>query len=112
MFFSKRVLRALSSSSRCFGDKTFLLLFSAFVAVIVVVFRVSYLLCPCSWISSGQSLHCYPLAVSTPCAAHRSVRLRSPLQGGYVCVPSFPSRQQWAGRFLALPLQMPPAAPA
>src|SRR5947207_8540845 len=44
MFFSKRAFNALSSSSRCSGDKSFLLLlmFRAFVVLIVVAFRVSY----------------------------------------------------------------------
>src|SRR6266446_3581379 len=46
MFFSKRAFNALSNSSRCSGDKSFLLLliFRAFVALMVVAFRVSYLL--------------------------------------------------------------------
>src|SRR5579864_362538 len=115
MFFSKRAFNALSSSSCCFGDKSFLLLlmFRAFVALMVVVSRVSCLLLRYAlpWIFSGPSLHCYPLAASTPCGAHPSVCPRSPLPGGYVCVPFFPSRQGSAGKFPALPLQMPPAAP-
>src|SRR3989454_1519526 len=46
MFFSKRAFNALSSSSRCSGDKSFLLLFMfrALVALMVVTSRVSYLL--------------------------------------------------------------------
>src|SRR5882762_5269871 len=46
MFFSKRAFNVLSSSSRCSGDKSFLLLlmFRALVALIVVASRVSYLL--------------------------------------------------------------------
>src|SRR2546429_8700313 len=50
MFFSKRAFNALSSSSRCSGDKSFLLLlmFRAFVALIVVASRVSYLLLRCA----------------------------------------------------------------
>src|ERR1700682_1717821 len=46
MFFSKRAFNALSSSARCSGDKSFLLLlmFRALVALIVVASRVSYLL--------------------------------------------------------------------
>src|SRR6202049_4681210 len=49
MFFSKRAFNALSSSSRCSGDKSSLLLFMfrALVALIVVAFRVSYLLLRC-----------------------------------------------------------------
>src|ERR1700736_970589 len=49
MFFSKRVFNALSSSSRCSGDRSFLLLlmFRALVALIVVASRVSYLLLRC-----------------------------------------------------------------
>src|SRR5690242_15928893 len=45
MFFSKRACNALSSSSRCSGDKSFLLLlmFRALVALIVVASHVSYL---------------------------------------------------------------------
>jgi hypothetical protein len=50
MFFSKRAFNALSSSSRCSGDKSFLLLlmFRAFVVLIVVASRVSYLLLRCA----------------------------------------------------------------
>src|SRR5438552_597132 len=50
MFFSKRAFNALSSSSRCSGDKSFLLLlmFRAFVALMVVASRVSYLLLRCA----------------------------------------------------------------
>src|SRR5882724_4911568 len=43
MFFSKRAFNTLSSSSRCSGDKSFLLLFRALVALIVVASYVSYL---------------------------------------------------------------------
>src|ERR1700739_1782483 len=108
MFFSKRAFNVLSKSSRCLADKSFLLLFSAFVAVIVVVSRVCYLLFHWPWTSSGLSLHCYPLAASTLCGAHLLVRPRSPLQDGCACVPSFPSRQESSGRFLALSPRMPP----
>ena len=50
MFFSKRAFNAPSSSSRCSGDKSFLLLlmFRALVALIVVASRVSYLLLRCA----------------------------------------------------------------
>src|SRR6516165_9377070 len=50
MFFSKRAFNALSSSLRCSGDKSFLLLliFRAFVALIVVASRFSYLLLRCA----------------------------------------------------------------
>src|SRR6266480_1390980 len=50
MFFSKRALNALSSSARCSGDKSFLLLLMscALVALIVVASRVSYLLLRCA----------------------------------------------------------------
>src|SRR5713226_8557387 len=50
MFCSKRAFNALSSSSRCSGDKSFLLLlmFRALVALIVVASRVSYLLLRCA----------------------------------------------------------------
>src|SRR5207244_2357618 len=50
MFFSKRALNSLSSSARCSGDKSFLLLlmFRALVALIVVASRVSYLLFRCA----------------------------------------------------------------
>src|ERR1700682_6520982 len=50
MFFSKRACNALSSSARCSGDKSFLLLlaFRALVALIVVASRVSYLLLRCA----------------------------------------------------------------
>ena len=50
MFCSKRAFNALSSSSRCSGDKSFLLLlmFRALVALIVVASRVFYLLLRCA----------------------------------------------------------------
>ena len=50
MFFSKRAFNALSSSSRCSGDKSSLLLlmFRALVAVIAAASRVSYLLLRCA----------------------------------------------------------------
>src|SRR5882762_5909915 len=50
VFFSKRAFNVLSSSSHCSGDKCFLLLlmFRAFVALIVVASRVSYLLLRCA----------------------------------------------------------------
>src|SRR6266576_2790042 len=50
MFFSKRAFNAPSSSLRCSGDKFFLLLlmFRAFVALIIVASRVSYLLLRCA----------------------------------------------------------------
>src|SRR6266704_6061412 len=46
MFFSKRAFNAPSKSSRCSGDKSFLLLLMsrALIALIVVASRVSYLL--------------------------------------------------------------------
>src|SRR6266550_1927838 len=50
MFFSKRAFNALSSSSRCSGDKSFLLLlmFRALTALIVVASRVCYRLLRCA----------------------------------------------------------------
>src|SRR5437762_673634 len=111
MFFSKRAFNALSSSSRCSGDKSFLLLlmFRAFVVLIVVAFRVSY--------SSyrgffGLPLRSYQFAVSTPFGVHPSAHPRSPPPGECACVPSFPSRQESAGKSRAPPPQTPPAAPA
>src|SRR5438445_13402843 len=78
MFFSKRAFNALSSSSRCSGDKPFLLLlmFRALVALIVVASLVSYLLLRCApphgffWLVfaflSIRSFHAVPSApVST-----------------------------------------------
>src|ERR1700704_3658009 len=47
MFFSKRAFNAPSKSSRCSGDKL-LLMFRAFVALMAVASRVSYLLLPCA----------------------------------------------------------------
>src|SRR5579864_7358453 len=97
MFFSKRAFNALSSSSRCSGDKSFLLLlaFRSLVAFIVVASRVSYLFrcAPPPGFFFGLSLRSYQFAVSTPFGAHPSVHPRSPPPGGYACVPSFPSRQ-------------------
>src|SRR6476661_7665587 len=67
MFFSKRAFNALNSSSRCPDDKAFLLrlMFRAFVALMIAVSRVSYLLSCCALprIFYGLSLRSYPLAV-------------------------------------------------
>src|SRR6266852_6612107 len=117
MFFSKRAFNALSSSSRCSGDKSFLplLMFRALVVLIVVVSRVSYLLLRCApphGFFFGLSLRPYQFAVSTPFGVHPSVHPRSPLPGEYACVPSFPSRQESARKSRAPPPQTPPAAPA
>src|SRR5437870_3051768 len=117
MFFSKRAFNALSSSSRCSGDKSFLslLMFPALVALIVVASRVSYLLLRCApphGLFFGLSLRSYQFAVSTPFAVHPSVHPRSQPPGEYACVPSFPSRQESAGKSRAPPPQTPPAAPA
>src|SRR6266513_2825290 len=117
MFFSKRAFNALGSSLRCSGDKSFLLLFMfrAFVALIVVASRVSYLLLRCApphGVFFGLSLRSYQFAVSTPFGVHSSVHPRSPPPGEYACVPSFPSRQESAGKSRAPPPQTPPAAPA
>src|SRR6266487_662806 len=117
MFFSKRAFNALSSSSRCSGDKFVLLLlmFRALVGLIVVTFRVSYLLLRCSpphGVFFGLSLRSYQFAVSTPFGVHPSVHPRSPGPGEYACVPSFPSRQESAGKSRAPPPQTLPAASA
>src|SRR6266436_8648786 len=117
MFFSKRAFNALSSSSRCCGDRSFLLLlvFRALVALTVVASRVCYLLLRCAPPHGGcvaLSLRSYPFEVSTPCGVHRSVHPRSPQPGQYACAPSFPSRQESAGKSRAPPPQTPPAAPA
>src|SRR5580704_11311822 len=50
MFFSKRACNALSSCSRCSGDKFFLLLFMfrPLVGLIVVASRISHLLLRCA----------------------------------------------------------------
>src|SRR3981189_1005945 len=116
MFFSKRTFNAPSNSLRCSGDKSFLLLlmFNAFIALIVVASRVSYLLLPprsATWGFFGLSLRSYQLAVSTPFGVPPSVHPRSP-PGEYACVPSFPSRQESARKSRAPPPQTPPAAPA
>src|SRR5436853_3759220 len=108
MFSSKRAFNALSSCSRCSGDESFLLLlmFRALVALIVVAFRVSYLLLRCApphGFVFGLSLRSYQFAVSTPFGVHPSVHPRSPPPGEYACVPSFPSvrnRQENLGRLL------------
>src|SRR6266481_9427281 len=78
MLFSKRAFNALSSSSRCSGDNSFLLLlmFRVLVALIVVAFRVSYLLLRCASphaVFFGLSLRSYQFAVSTPSRVHPSV---------------------------------------
>src|SRR5437773_1574643 len=105
MFFSKRAFNALSSASRCSGDKSFLLLlmFRALVALILVASPPGFF---------GLPLHSYQFAVSTPFGVHPSVHPRSPLPGEYACVPSFPSRQESAGKSRVPPPQTLPAAPA
>src|SRR5437773_10672258 len=116
MFFSKRAFNALSSSSRCSGDKFFLLLlmFRALVALIVVASRVSYLLLRCAP-PHGFFSACLCVLInsrfSKPFGVHPSVHPRSP-PGEYACVPSFPSRQESAGKSRVLPPQTLPAAPA
>src|ERR1700676_5259431 len=115
MFFSKRAFNARSGSLRCSGDKSFLLLlmFRALAALMVVASRVSYLLLCCTPPhGGGLSLHSYQFAVSTPFGVHPSVHPHSPPSGEYACVPSFPSRQESAGKSRAPPPQTPPAAPA
>src|SRR5580692_7756794 len=117
MFFSKRDCNALSSCSRCFGDKSFLLLlmFRAVVAFIVVAFHVSYLLLRCAPPHAsffGLSLRSYQFAVSMLFGARPSIHSRSPPPGEYVCVPSFPSHQESAGKSQAPPPQRSPAAQA
>src|SRR5882762_1265469 len=101
MFFSKRAFNALSSSSRCSGDKSFLLplVFCALVALIVVASRVFYLLLRCApHFYFGLSLRSDQVAISTPFGVHPSAHPRLPLPGEYACVPSFPSRQESAGK--------------
>src|ERR1700720_2131026 len=117
IFFSKRAFNALSSSSRCSGDKFFLLLsmFRALVALIVVASGVSYLSLRCApphGCFFGLSLRSYQFAVSTPFGVHPSVHPRLPPPGEYACVPSFPSRQESAGKSRVPPPQTLPAAPA
>src|SRR5207237_9378345 len=65
-----------------------------------------------TWDFVGLSLRSYQFAVSTPFGLHPSVHPRSPPPGEYACVPSFPSRQESAGKSRAPPPQTPPAAPA
>src|SRR5207302_9169251 len=117
LFSSKRAFNALSSSSRCSGDKSSLLLlmFRALVALIVVASRVSYLLLRCAPPHAdffGLSLRSYQFAVSTPFGVHPSVHPRSPPPGEYACVPSFPSRPESARKSRAPPPHTPPAPPA
>src|SRR5512140_3881291 len=116
MFFSKRAFNALSRSSRCPGDRFFLLLlaFRALVAVIVIASGVSYRLIRCAPLnvgSSGLSLRFFQFAVSTLSGAHLSGHPCSQPPDGYACVPFFPSRQELAGRFRAPPPQTPTAVP-
>src|SRR5580692_4694684 len=86
---------------------------SVTLQVIVVASRVSYLLLRCAPQHGGfgLSLRSYQFAVSTPFGVHPSVQPRSPPPGEYACVPSFPSRQESAGKSRAPPPQTPPSAP-
>src|SRR3981081_799552 len=117
MFFSKRAFNALSSSSRCSGDRSFLLrlMFRALVALIVLASRAAYLPLRCAppyGFCFGLSVRSYQFAVSTLFGVHPSVRPCSSPPGEYACVPSFPSRQESAGKSRAPPPQTLPAAPA
>src|SRR5262249_11446777 len=117
MFFLKRAFNALSSFLRCFFGNSFFFLFNfcALFSLIVVAFRVAYLLlrgAPPHGGSFGLSFRSYQFAVSTPFGVHPSVHPRSLPPGEYACVPSFPSRQESAGKARAPPPQTPPAAPA
>src|SRR2546425_879588 len=117
MFFSKKGFNAFSSCLRCSGDESFFLffMFCALVALIVVALPVSYLLLPCApphGFVFCLFLRSYQFAVSTPFGVHPSVHPRSPPPGEYACAPSFPSRQESAGKSRAPPPQTPPAAPA
>src|SRR6266700_4527644 len=116
MFFSKRAFNAPSKSSRCSGDRSFLLLLMsrALVALIVAASRVSYLLlrrAPLHGGFFGLSLRSYQFAVSTPFEVHPSVHPRSPPPGECVCVPFFPTRQGLAGKSRVPPPQTLPSAP-
>src|SRR6266404_3216356 len=117
MFFSKRAFNTLSSSSRCPGAKSSLLLlmFRVLTALMIVASRVSYLLLRCAPPHGsffGLSLRSYQFAVSTLFGARPSARPCWPRPGEYACVPSFPRRQESAGKSRAPPPQTQPAAPA
>src|SRR5258707_15727523 len=117
IFFSKRAFNAPSKSSRCSGDKSFLwlLMFNAFIALIVVASRASYLLLRCAP-PHGFFSACLCVLINSQfprCSecAHQYILARR-RQANYACVPSFPSRQESAGKSRAPPPQTPPAAPA
>src|ERR1700682_99466 len=114
MFFSKRAFNAPSSSLRCSGDNSFLLLlmFRAAVAFIAVASRVSYLLLRCAP-PQGFFASLYVLINSqfprrSECP---SVHPRSPPLGEYACVLSFHSRPESAGKSRAPHPQTLLAAP-
>src|SRR5258708_14627947 len=78
MFFSKRAFNAPSKSSRCSGDRSFLLLLMsrALIALIVVASRVSYLFlrrAPLHGGFFGLSLRSYQFPRSTSFALHPAV---------------------------------------
>src|SRR5258708_39322876 len=86
MFFSKRAFNAPSKSSRCSGDRSFLLLLMsrALIALIVAASRVSYLLlrrAPLHGGFFGLSFRSYPFGGSTPVEGHPSVQPREPAPG-------------------------------
>jgi hypothetical protein len=60
----------------------------------------------------GWSLRSYPFAVSMPSGARPLVHPRSLPLDVYACGPSFPNRQESAGKSRATPPQTPPAARA
>src|ERR1700732_3112641 len=78
MFFSKRAFNAPSSSLRCSGDESFLLLlmFRVVIALIVVASRVSYLLrrrASPHRVFFGLSLGSFQFAASPPVGVHPAV---------------------------------------
>src|ERR1700716_2698567 len=117
MFFSKRAFNALSSSSRCSGDKSFLLvlMFRALVALIVVTSRVSYLLLRCAPPHGGFFRLVFAFLSIRRLHAVRSAPVSTSSLAGarrICCVPSFNNRQESAGKSRVPPPQTPPAAPA
>src|SRR6266478_2929054 len=91
----------------CRGFALLLLSWSSLPAFLIKLLR-----CASSHGFFGLSLHSYQFAVSTPFEVHPSVHPRSPPTGEYAYVPSFPSRQESAGKSRAPPPQKSPAAQA
>jgi len=128
VFFKNGAFNALSSSLRCSGDKSFLLLlmFRAFVALMVVASRISYPLLRCRSATWGFSA-CLCVLINSQFPRRRSARVSNILARRQANLrvshlsPAAGNRQENLGRLLAnaacctsvsIRFQYPPACEA